>query len=133
MYHKLDIAISADSQTTLHSFYIHSEQDVILFNNADSEAGLALRSTDMASGMLDAFKSVKGYEMENRTFTGIHAELVLHYALYKEGFKISSTKESNMGTPRIRGLSGRIPFVPVGNDNDAIIFELFKYNGRLIW
>jgi hypothetical protein len=125
-YHEIEITIDAKSLLSTHTFYIRDKEDVIRFYNDEENTDLAFRSKDLAEGMFAAFKDIKGYELSGRTIGGIHSELVLHDALYRKGYKLESTTEADMGTPRFKYFSGRIPFLPTGNDYDAWRFEVLQ-------
>jgi RHS repeat-associated protein len=118
-YYRITIKIDAGSQISNHVFYIQRDVDVMIFSNVYNNTTLATRSTDLAEGMLAAFKKIKGYELSGRTIAGVHSELVYHELLYRASYRIESSRESNIGTLNI-------PFGRDVNDPDAMYFEAVK-------
>ena len=75
----------------------------------------------LAEAMYKVTKSIKGSYIQGRTITGIHVELLAHWALYKVGIKPSSTHQADMG-----GCWG------LGYDSNAWVFEALNIISKIL-
>ena len=130
VFYKVIVDIFTDDVITFnHVFYIRKDDDAVLYSNIENntyEVTRGYQCMDIAYAILDAFREIKGYDLERRTFLGIFAEIVEHDRRYQRGDQPRRTQDANIGIPRIRWLSN-VGLYPAGNDNDAWIWEGFGH------